>query len=289
MADLHRMTDRFRSARRCAAVALMLGLPATGHAVDFDAELAYTSDDNVTRAAREVDILKDSFWAASAGVSFIQWLNRNHRLVARGFLRGEVYDKYDGLSNASAGAQVTYQYRASGQFTAPTYGAFLKTAIVEYDSELRDSNLYTLGASWRKPVTDRVTAFAQLAANVRESDSTVFDTREISLLANVDYSIGSRGTVYLTYNYLDGDIVSTVESPWLYIVNAAEAINIDDAFPGRTAYRLNATTHVVTLGTNLSIGEGHSLDLSARLADSKADGGVNYERWLYTLAYLVRF
>jgi hypothetical protein len=65
---------------------------------------------------------------------------------------------------------------------------------------------------------------------------------------------------------------------------------VDDAFPGtRTAYRLNATTHVVTLGTNLRIGEQHSLDLSARFADSQADGGVDYERWLYTLAYLVRF
>jgi hypothetical protein len=201
MPDRHHMPETSSRPRRCAAaVVLTLALPTLGHAIDFDAELGYTSDDNVTRAAREVDVLKDSFWAASAGASFIQWLQRSHRLVVRGFLRAEVYDKYDGLSNTSAGAQVTYQHRASGEFTAPTYGAFVKTAVVEYDSELRDSNLYTLGASWRKPVTDRVTVFAQLAANVRDSDSTVFDTKEISVLGNVDYSIGSRWTAYLTYN-----------------------------------------------------------------------------------------
>jgi len=295
MPDLQRMPDCFdrtRCAHQCAAALVLLGLPTLSHAIDFDAELAYTADDNVTRAARDIDILKDRFWAASAGVSFVQWINPNHRLVARAILRGEQYDKYEGLSNASAGAHLTYQYRGSGEFTAPTYGVFLKTAIVEYDSELRDSNLYTLGASWRKPVTDRITFFTQLAANVRDSDSTVFDTKEASVLANVDYALGSRWTAYLTYNYLDGDIVSTVDAsipPALYIVNAAEAINIDDAFPGRTAYRLNATTNVATLGANFRISEQHSLDLSARFADSKADGGVNYERWLYTLAYLARF
>jgi hypothetical protein len=275
---------------------LLLVLASVCQAADFDAELGYTADDNVTRAEREIDILEDHFWAVSAGISLVRWINPNHRLVARGFLRGEQYDKYEGLSNASAGAQLTYQYRSSGEFTAPTFGVFVKTAIVEYDSELRDSNLYTLGASWRKPVTDRVTFFTQLSANVRDSDSTVFDTKETSVLANVDYSIGSRWTAYLTYNYLDGDIVSTVDasvSPVLYIINAAEAINADDAFPNtgasRTAYRLNATTNVVTFGTNFRISEQHSLDLSVRWAEAQADGGVEYERWLYTLAYLARF
>lgn len=271
-------------------------LSAHANALAVDAELAYTHDDNVTRSPREVDVLKDSFVSVSAGLSFLQWLDRNHRLVYRGFLRGEKYDKYDGLSNATLGGQITYQYRASGQFTAPTYGAFFRAAIVEYDSELRDSNLFSLGVSWRKPVTDRITFLAQLAGNYRDSDSTAFDTKEVSLLANIDYALGSRWTLYHTLNLIEGDIVSTVNAsyyPSLYIVNAAETINIDDAFPNtgatRTAYRLNATTIVAALGTNFRINEQHSLDLSARFAHSEADADIEYDRWIISFAYLARF
>lgn len=292
-----------RFSRRRAPLALLAAislstLAVDAHALAFDAELSYTHDDNVTRAPREVDILKDSFVSVGAGLSFLQWIDRNHRLVYRGFLRGEKYDKYDGLSNATLGGQITYQYRGSGAFTAPTYGAFFRAAVVEYDSELRDSNLFSLGVSWRKPVTDRVTFFTQLAGNYRDSDSTAFDTKEVSLLGNVDYSIGARWTLYFTLNYLDGDIVSTVNAnyyPSLYIVNAAEEINIDDAFPNtgatRTAYRLQASTLVVALGTNFRISEQHSLDLSARFAHSEADADsrIDYDRWLISLAYLARF
>ena len=67
---------------------------------------------------------------------------------------------------------MTYQYRGSGAFTKPTLGAFIKGAIVDYDSDLRDSDLLTLGVSWRKPFTDRITYTAILSNKWRDSDST---------------------------------------------------------------------------------------------------------------------
>jgi hypothetical protein len=275
--------------------AFLLGFCVTSHAVAFDAEAALTYDDNVTRAQRDTDILKDKFLAASAGVSFLHPLNLNNRFIYRGFLRYELYDQYDGLSNVALGGQVTYQYRASGEFTSSTYAAFFRGAVNEYDSERRDSNVFSLGASWRKPITDRITVFSQLAGNMRESDSTVFDTREISLLGNVDYAILSRWTAYLTLNYLSGDIVSSANSSvygTLPLVNAAEAINSDDAFDSAgnwVAYRLNGKTYVATLGTNYSFGEHHSIDFSVRLINSKADGDISYDRLQVTAAYLARF
>jgi hypothetical protein len=287
-----RFATPFRHSVATLLVGGMLALAPATHALSIDSEIAYTNDDNVTRAQRDSDILNDQFVSVSAGLTYVGWLNMNHRVIYRGFLRAEIYDKYDGLSNNTAGVNLNYQYRAAGTITAPTYGAFIKAAIAEYDSDLRDSNLYSAGVSWRKPFSDRITFTTILAGNVRDSDSTVFDTKEVSLLANVDYLIGSRWTLYLTLNYLDGDVVSTAV-PGLAVVNAAEAINADDAFGGaaanRFAYRLDAQTNVVTLGTNISFGEQHSLDVSARWADSKATGGISYERRLFSAAYLIRF
>ncbi len=262
-------------------------------AMTIDAEVAYTTDNNVTRAEFESDILHDQFFTVAAGLNYLQWLNSNNRLVYRGFVRGESYRKYDGLSNVTAGGSVTYQYRESGAFLAPTYGAFFKAAIAEYQSDIRDSNLYSLGISWRKPFTDRIGLTTILAGNLRDSDSTVFDTKEISLLLNLDYEITSRMTMYATYNYLNGDIVSTsvyVTSPRLKFVNNADAINADDAFAsGAVAYRLKATTHVVTLGTNFKLADQHSLDFSGRYVDSQATAGITYKKMQFSLAYLARF
>ncbi len=293
---LRRNTAAFRPlASSLAIVLLWLSATPATHAAAFttDAEIAYTTDDNVTRAQYSADILKDQFISVTAGVNYLQWLNTNNRVIYRGFLRADEFSKYDKLSNVTAGVNVTYQYRESGAFLAPLYGIFFKSAIDEYKSNLRDSNLYSVGVSWRKPITDRISTTAVLSGNMRDSDSVVFDTKEVSLLLNGDYMLGSRWTVYLTYNYLKGDIVSTsvyTTSPRLNFVDNAEVINADDAFAsGAVAYRLNAQTNVVALGTNFKLAEKHSLDLSARYVTSHAAAGITYERTQFSLAYLARF
>ncbi len=304
MSDQESFATRFRALTTLenlpppvfAALLLVNGLlgsaPATA-AIAIDSELAYTSDSNVTRAHYDSDIQHDQFFSVGAGANYVQWLNQNHRLIYRGFLRGEKYRHFDKLSHVTAGANFTYQYRASGAFSAPTYGVFAKGAVDEYKSNLRDSTLGTFGVSWRKPITDRVTFTTILSENWRDSDSTVFDTKETSLLLNGDYAWGSRTTIYLTYNYFRGDIVSTStnpNSPRLKFVDNANAINADDAFgTGAVAYRLDGYTNVATLGMNYKLGEQHSLDFSARYAESHATGGITYNRYLISAAYLARF
>ncbi len=284
--------NRFLSWLCVGALLTSYWINTNTHAAVFDAEVAVTDDDNVTQAELDSDIKEDQFVSFGFSVSALKWFNANRRLVYRGFLNVESYDKYDGLSNIEVGGQLTYQYRASGAFSEPTLGAFIKGAIAEYDSDLRDSDLLTLGVSWRKPFTDRITYTAVLAAESRDSDSTVFDTEELSLLQNVDYILSRRWTLYLTYDYRDGDIVSTA-APSLRIVSAADAINADDAFGGAAAnsfaYRLEGQTDVFTLGTNYKISEKRSLDISGRWIDASADDGISYDRQQISLAYLARF
>jgi len=276
-----------------AALLLATGPIAQADAFTADAEATYTSDSNVTRAQYVGDIQRDQFLSVTAALNYLQWLNPNHRLVYRGFVRAENYRKYDKLSNTTAGLDLAWQYRESGAFTAPLYGVFAKAAIDEYKSTLRDSNLYSAGVSWRKPATDRIQFTAIAAHNWRDSDSTVFDTQDNSFLLNTDYAIGPHSTLYLTYNYLYGDIVSTTTSsttPRLAFIDNADAINADDAFGSNAiAYRLKAHTNVVTLGTNFKLAETQSLDFSGRWIESNATVGISYTRWQLSLAYLVRF
>jgi hypothetical protein len=274
------------------AACLMALCTAAPGAERFDLEVAFTADDNITRAQHSSDILEDNALSTAVGWNGHKQLGSASRLLYRLFARGEGWAEYDTLNNAAVGGNLTYQYRASGAFLAPTWALFAKAAVVEYNSELRDSNLYSLGASVRKAFTDRIGFAGIVSGNWRDSESEVFDNSEWSLLLNLDYVLTGRSTLYFTANALDGDVVSTA-APTLAIVTAAEVIEPDDAFGGaaanRFAYRLQARTSVVTLGFNFAIAENHSLDISARLVDSQAGDEIEYQRRLGTIAYLARF
>lgn len=276
------------------AVAALMALVWAGAAQSFtmDGEVIHTLDTNVTRGARADSKFWDHFLGLGAGVSFQRPLSKHYRLLYRGFVRGEAYADYTELSNLSAGATATLQYRASGKLLAPIWSLFTRLSITEYESWLRDSDFLSVGVSVNKGLTDRVSFTGTFSGTVRDSNSRVFDTREASVLFNIDYLVAKRATLYSTYNYLNGDIVSTGK-PWLRIVDYAEDIQADDAFGGAAAnfyaYRLKGQTQVLTLGANLMLNQHHSLDLSARVAHSRADGDITYNRMLVTAAYLIKF
>lgn len=276
------------------AVAALMALAWAGAAQSFtmDGEVTHTLDTNVTRGARADSKFWDHFLGLGAGVSFQRPLSKHYRLLYRGFVRGEAYADYTELSNLSAGATATLQYRASGKLLAPIWSLFTRLSITEYESWLRDSDFLSVGVSVNKGLTDRVSFTGTFSGTVRDSNSRVFDTREASVLFNIDYRVAKRATLYSTYNYLNGDIVSTGK-PWLRIVDYAEDIQADDAFGGAAAnfyaYRLKGQTQVLTLGANLMLNQHHSLDLSARVAHSRADGDITYNRMLVTAAYLIKF
>ena len=276
------------------AILFVVPAQADGRAFGVDTELSYTSDSNVSRAQADSDIRADRILGIGVGVGFKQSLGTNTRMLYRGFVRGEGFAENTRLNNANAGAAVTFQYRFSGRLLAPTFGVFGKVSVADYQSAIRSSSFYTAGLSFNKNLTDRFAATLVLSGTARDSDSLVFDTREGSLLFNLDYQTRSGSAIYLTYNFLGGDTVST-GAPTLAIVDAAKAIVADDTFGGAAAnqfaYRLLAHTQVVTLGFNFPIAAHHALDVSARYAHAQAtaNAGITYDRTLFSLAYLAQF
>jgi hypothetical protein len=226
------------------------------------------------------------------------------RVAVQGFAGTQRFSTYTGLSNTFIGTQGDFFFRSSGEFGAPTYGAFARTAKEEYESTLRDGYRHAFGVTVLKPVTDRIQLSGALTRNIGDGKSTVFDTRNTSLRGNADWSLGRWDTVYLGAEYRSGDSVSTVSRNdpvrTLGFVNTASPNIIrDDAFNDTTrdAYRLKARTLIATLGYNRAFGERHALDVSWRRAQSSVQNAVDpasgsdlrYTVNQYALAYLVRF
>jgi hypothetical protein len=279
------------------AAAVLLGalcappILLAAESLDIRIEAGFTTDDNVTRA-RGADRLSDQSYSLNLSKSLDIPVSQHTRLLLLGFLGGEKFRAYTGLSRYFYGIQGEFQYRASGEFGSPIFGAFVRGSKDQYESDLRDGYRYSAGLTVRKPVTDRIHLFGNLAYNVRDGKSTVFDTKDWSTRLNLDYALTRSGSVYLGGEYRRGDVVSTAIPSLAYV---AEASVQDDAYTDivRQAYRLKAGTALATIGYNLAFGEGQALDVSWRWAQSTSTSTpgntIRYFDNQFTVAYLIRF
>jgi len=257
-------------------------LPQSGSNQPFldsvNVDLGYTYDDNVTLGRTRDDILWDQSLALDASATRDVRISDNLRLVVTGLLTGQKFDRYNGLSNLSGGVEAELQYRQSGAFDAITYAAFARGWLDNYASHLRDGSHYSVGVSARGAVTDRIGLFGELAYNERRAQSEVWDVIDQSALLNLDYSLGDRGTLYLTGQYRRGDVVSDGHAT-LVNVSLAKVFVLDDAFPNQQwfAYRSEARTWISTVGYNLPLGHQASLDISWRRVQSTPTANLNFD------------
>ena len=298
-------SDHRRNACALGAVALLgaFAAPVCAAPLGLRLEAGYNYSDNVTRAPQNSpDVLSDQSFGLTVSKNFLVPLTTRTRLIVNGFVGGERFVTYDGLSRLLFGAQGTYQFRPSGSFGSPTYAVFLRTAAEYYDSNLRDGYRYAAGVSVRKPVTDRIQVSTGLTYNYRDSKSAVFDNQDWSARVNLDYSLRSADTLYFGGEYRRGDTVSTAR-PSLAMLDLAKSVVSDDAFDDgvdRLAYRFKAATWIGTVGYNLAFTSGQSLDFSYRYIRSTPtdSSSYTYANWNQTiryvdnqfgLAYLLRF
>ena len=133
----------------------------------------------------------------------------------------------------------------------------------------------------------------------------MFDGKDWSARASIDYSLGANGALYVGGEYRRGDLAITSGPPGPGYGGYAKAFVQDDAFADNTqlyAYRVEAKTVIWTLGYNLPLGTRDSLDVSWRRAESTSlqppvaggtglgsNGAPRYTANQYSLVYLMRF
>jgi|GEM_PF-929490 len=206
----------------------------------------------------------------------------------------EKFSTFDKLDSALIEANMKYGFAFSSAFSAPTYSLKLQLGTQEFESDMRDADFAGIGFEIGSQLTDRLFLVGGFKAQTRESRSQVFDTTEHQLFINADLNLSRRTLMYLTYSLLNGDLVSTA-TPRLVFINAAEIIEPDDAYGGvafdQFAYRLDATTQLVTLGYNHALRRGLTFDLSVRYVTSEADNepNIHYDRTIVRGGFIGRF
>lgn len=267
--------------------------------LDLGIEASVTADDNVTRGYGDGNILSDTIAGVNLTKSARYPVSTHTRLSLLVFAGFNSYFEYNGLSQGYAGGQVEFQYRPTASFHSPTYAVSLRTAIENYQSDVRDGYRNAATLSMRKALTDQLQMFGALAYNRREGKSAVFDTSDVALRLSGDFALTRRDSLYLGLEYRHGDFVSTGQ-PSLDYVDIATAIVLDDAFKDSTryAYKIDGSTWLLSVGYNRSFGERHALDLSWRMANatpssvvgaSYTSSNIHYTVNQFTLAYLTRF
>jgi len=264
--------------------------PSMGIQVDT----IFTHDSNVSRGYGTP--LSDNSLEFNMRKSHIFPFSSHTRAVVTGVLDGNFFKEYSGLTNISGGIKGSMEYRGSSEFMAPTYSFFANAFLDQYHSDLRDGHHYSVGLSFRSPLSDRIRFYATLASNKHKGSSPIFDDGDNSFSLNLDYDITRTGTIYFGGERRHGDIVSTIN------YNFIPGTSMDDAFPGLSCIKLGGTTDIYTLGYNWGLGTNDSIDFSMRKITSTLDSSSsniiwfyagwwysNYETKQYSIAYLRRF
>ncbi len=279
--------------RKSLIIALPLLLSPSVYAgsdvfIDFEATMGF--DDNVTRAAQNVDIEHDSFLAV-AGTGGMELMSGNFgTLTAKAMLDINTFSRYSGLSNVSAFGKLNYSFAFSSHFGAPWFSLDASYGAVEFSSTQRDSNILSAVATMGMQIDDATSLRLGLAYRDRDAESSVFDTQNESFFINLDWAITRKDIVYITYKIQTGDTFSSAESVDLTVIDASKAIVDDDVFVGKRTYRLDATTQFITLGYNLIQDLHSSFDFSGRYLESDAeDTDLVYEGLTLRLSYFHRF
>lgn len=260
----------------------------------FSGDLGVGHDDNVGNASQSSDVAGDTF--VSAGLNLdVNWKPTLFTsLLLRSSLRGDGFDDADGLSNGKLVEMIRVSHRPAGGFYAPTLAAWVSAGLWEFDSAMRDGVEYRGGVYVSEPITTTISMRLGASVNERASDSKVFDLSTWAATLDLDWQVLPRLTVYTGYQFSDGDIVSTGSSaPKSSHIpgggGGSSAADPDDAIEGLFAYRVDAKTHVATLGFNVPLSARLAVDVQLKRADSETDGGTGYDRWQGVVSALSRF
>jgi FimV-like protein len=260
--------------------------------LSYDVSAIY--DDNIRKSRYPSDIRDDYLVNLTLHGRMIFSVSEFSNMTLGARFGIEKFSTFDKLDSALIEANMKYSFAFSSSFSAPTYSLKLQLGTQDFESDMRDADFAGIGFEVGSQLTDRLFLIGGVKAKTRESRSQVFDTTENQVFINVDLNLSRRTLMYLTYSLLNGDLVSTA-TPRLVFINAAEVIEPDDAYGGvafdQFAYRLDATTQVVTLGYNHALRRGLTFDLSLRYVSSEADNepNIHYDRTIVRGGFIGRF
>ncbi len=280
-----------RVGRRAAGLmagCLMVGsVAAYEQPLLFRGELALGYDSNVANASASGDRRSDTFAEAVFSVNRLYTAGLFLSMELEGSLRARSYRDYDRLSHVAPEALLRINYRPAGGFHTPTLSGWTSWEHRESRSELRDGSIHRVGASWRQPLTTRITGRLNGRYAWRRADNTVFDHEFRTLGVELEWEPVSSLVVYGGVSRRQGALV-TVGGDNPDRKAASRAWLADDAFADageeQLAYRLSDSARQYTLGVNHALGSATSLEVQWQYLDAQGSYGAGYRRWIALVA-----
>jgi hypothetical protein len=263
----------------------------------FDADLTRLYDNNLSRAQRESDIIRDRAWTARAALgrvfSFDTW-----DTSVRGEARGARHDNYSGLDHAALGLGAGARRKLGLGLTAPWLAADATLLRERYDEDVRDGDRalasLTLGKRFNERLDTSISASYDWRHQSHDLPTTGLSGRPFSVQGR---SLAVRGSFALTDQALllasagtrRGDVTSSTRRN-SQIFRESDAIANDPAFgPDFIAYRLTgARSDWYSLGLSWALGRQASINASVLTDRVKPHGDLRYRGDVYSVALVYR-
>lgn len=300
---LPRRRARQRRPRARAAVAAA-ALCAASVAADaewlLDADAGVIFDSNLTGAASGPDTRSD--WAMAIGASAGQFFapSGSDGLTLAVNVRGEFYDRYQGLNLASIGASARYRHKFGLGFDAPSASLVVNALYGDYRDDVRSGVRFDVRAELAKRFTESIDVLAGVAYDRRYGphgeavvpgiSGEVFSLAGRSAYFKVDYTIDDPWLLSVDGSVRRGDVESTSQIG-LPVFLASDAIAKDPAFndPNLFAYRLRGTTWTLGATSSFAFNDRASLNLRYAYAFTDSPQNLKYRSNVVGLVYVHRF
>jgi hypothetical protein len=280
---------------------LFILVPITTHSASYYGSGSYGDigfgvryDSNLSRAQMESDRKEDFINNFNARYGYQKVLSQNSLFNISADIAYERMAQFKDLNNIQLGGSASYYYQPSLGYFNPWYEATLRLNHLKFNnSKIRDSLILDSSLKVGKRFTNKLSGFLAYTYNERYSDENVFDLTNHIISSEIEYGYTRSLIFFAGYKLEFGEVVSTA-IPNAKIRVASESIAPDDVFsagigPGclnrRCAYRLDATSHKLNAGVNMSLGESSEIELATQYHHSDAAGGNRYQGLIYNASF----
>ncbi len=257
--------------------------------------------DNVGFAASAADRISDSVIELSASKTFHNTIGTSHTISYGADLTLEKFGDFP-YDRASAGLSFNYQRKLGIGFDKPRISFNWTGAKHHYQQSSLDSLTSTLGISLSKPLSSQLDSSISLERHWEIPDNTIpsvvapaaaiqlpSSTSNIeftSLQLSAEYYASERWSIPFSLQYIDGDLTTISTRPLTSLENFSALSREPELGARWNRFRFSGDVTVGAIAASRLLNDGSTVNFEFEHADGESDGGIGYDRHLFSVIWL---